>query len=95
MVLLLLVHHLLQNGLKESISVIIYISFIKIFKYYDEFCRTLDECLQIKNSDIAQHLSLPPVKLHCSMLAEDAIRAAVMDYKKKSIKQQQNTIEIH
>jgi len=43
----------------------------------------LDEALQIKNSDIASHLNLPPVKLHCSMLAEDAIKAAVDDYKTK------------
>ena len=43
-----------------------------------------DECLEIKNSDIAKHLSLPPVKLHCSMLAEDAIKAAIADYKKKN-----------
>lgn len=39
--------------------------------------------LTIKNSDIAKHLSLPPVKLHCSMLAEDAIKAAVKDWKQK------------
>ena len=45
--------------------------------------RTVDECLTIKNSDIASHLKLPPVKLHCSMLAEDAIKAAVTDYKSK------------
>jgi iron-sulfur cluster assembly enzyme ISCU, mitochondrial len=46
--------------------------------------RTVEECLQIKNSDIASHLKLPPVKLHCSMLAEDAIKAAVKDYKTKN-----------
>ena len=45
--------------------------------------KTVDECLTIKNMDIAAHLKLPPVKLHCSMLAEDAIKAAVDDYKKK------------
>eukprot|EP00163_Fabomonas_tropica_P007512 TRINITY_DN17256_c0_g1_i2.p1 TRINITY_DN17256_c0_g1~~TRINITY_DN17256_c0_g1_i2.p1 ORF type:complete len:154 (+),score=37.46 TRINITY_DN17256_c0_g1_i2:74-535(+) len=45
--------------------------------------KTLDEALGIKNSDIAKHLSLPPVKLHCSMLAEDAIKAAISDYKTK------------
>lgn len=39
--------------------------------------------MNIKNTDIAEHLKLPPVKLHCSMLAEDAIKAAVKDYKKK------------
>lgn len=41
--------------------------------------KSIDEVLTIKNSDIAKHLSLPPVKLHCSMLAEDAIKAAVKD----------------
>lgn len=46
--------------------------------------KKLDECLSIKNTDIAAHLKLPPVKLHCSMLAEDAIKAAVNDYKKKN-----------
>ncbi|CCI48707.1 hypothetical protein ABG067_006722 [Albugo candida] len=45
--------------------------------------RTVDECISIKNTDIASHLKLPPVKLHCSMLAEDAIKAAIKDYKKK------------
>ena len=44
----------------------------------------LDEALAIKNADIASHLNLPPVKLHCSMLAEDAIKAAVKDYKSKT-----------
>ena len=51
--------------------------------------RTLDEVLAIKNSDIASHLKLPPVKLHCSMLAEDAIRAAVADLKAKQDKNKQ------
>ena len=46
--------------------------------------RTLDEALNIKNVDIAEELSLPPVKIHCSVLAEDAIRAAIEDYKSKS-----------
>ena len=45
--------------------------------------KTVDECVQIKNTDIAAHLKLPPVKLHCSMLAEDAIKAAVKDLEKK------------
>ena len=45
--------------------------------------RTLDDVLTIKNQDIAKHLSLPPVKLHCSMLAEDAIKAAVRDIQAK------------
>ena len=48
----------------------------------------VDEVLAIKNTDIAAHLKLPPVKLHCSMLAEDAIRAAVNDWKaKKEVKE--------
>jgi len=45
--------------------------------------KTLDEATRIKNTQIAQELSLPPVKIHCSILAEDAIKAAVADYKKK------------
>ncbi|MDR2015290.1 MAG: Fe-S cluster assembly scaffold IscU [Azoarcus sp.] len=45
--------------------------------------KTLDEALTIKNARIAEELALPPVKIHCSVLAEDAIRAAVADYKKK------------
>jgi nitrogen fixation NifU-like protein len=45
--------------------------------------RTLDEALEIKNTDIVQELALPPVKIHCSVLAEDAIRAAVADLKAK------------
>ena len=45
--------------------------------------KTVEEVLSIKNTDIASHLKLPPVKLHCSMLAEDAIKAAVSDWKKK------------
>ena len=45
--------------------------------------RTLDEAQQIKNSEIATELALPPVKIHCSILAEDAIKAAVADYKEK------------
>ena len=48
--------------------------------------KTVDEVLAIKNSDIAGHFRLPPVKLHCSMLAEDAIRAAVSDLKSKQQK---------
>ncbi len=43
--------------------------------------RTLDEALAIKNSDIAEELALPPVKIHCSILAEDAIKAAVADFR--------------
>ena len=45
--------------------------------------KNVDEALAIKNTEIAKHLSLPPVKLHCSMLAEDAIKAAIADYKSK------------
>ncbi len=45
--------------------------------------KTLDEAALIKNTDIAQELALPPVKIHCSVLAEDAIKAAVADYKAK------------
>jgi len=47
--------------------------------------KTLDEAGAIKNSDIAEELALPPVKIHCSILAEDAIKAAIKDYKEKSI----------
>ena len=46
--------------------------------------RSIEDVLAIKNSDIAGHLKLPPVKLHCSMLAEDAIKAAVKDYATKN-----------
>jgi nitrogen fixation NifU-like protein len=45
--------------------------------------KTVDEALAIKNTDIVAELSLPPVKIHCSVLAEDAIKAAIGDYKKK------------
>jgi Fe-S cluster assembly scaffold IscU len=46
--------------------------------------RTVDDALGIKNTDIVKELSLPPVKIHCSVLAEDAIRAAIGDWKKKN-----------
>src|ERR1700722_4222460 len=46
--------------------------------------KTVDEALEIKNTDIVNELSLPPVKIHCSVLAEDAIKAAIGDYKKKT-----------
>jgi nitrogen fixation NifU-like protein len=46
--------------------------------------KTLDEAAEIKNTEIAQHLALPPVKIHCSVLAEDAIKAAVADYRGKA-----------
>ncbi len=45
--------------------------------------KSLDEAAQIKNTDIAQELALPPVKIHCSILAEDAIKAAIADYKQR------------
>lgn len=45
--------------------------------------KTVDQAMAIKNTDIAEELALPPVKIHCSILAEDAIKAAVADYKKK------------
>src|SRR6516225_6553521 len=45
--------------------------------------KTVDEALAIKNTDIVRELSLPPVKIHCSVLAEDAIKAAIGDWKKK------------
>jgi nitrogen fixation protein NifU and related proteins len=47
--------------------------------------KTLDEARAIKNTDIAEELALPPVKIHCSVLAEDAINAAIADYKKKHV----------
>ena len=47
--------------------------------------RTVDDALAIKNTDIVKELSLPPVKIHCSVLAEDAIRAAIGDWKKKNV----------
>ena len=46
--------------------------------------KSLDEAQTIKNTDIAQHLALPPVKIHCSVLAEDAIKAAIHDYRQKT-----------
>ena len=45
--------------------------------------RTLDEAMEIKNTQIVEELSLPPVKIHCSVLAEDAIKSAIADYKQK------------
>ena len=45
--------------------------------------KNIEEAVNIKNSSIAKHLRLPPVKLHCSMLAEDAVKSAVMDFKRK------------
>ena len=47
--------------------------------------KTLDQALDIKNTHIAEELALPPVKIHCSVLAEDAIRAAISDYRSKNV----------
>ncbi|XP_077377631.1 iron-sulfur cluster assembly enzyme ISCU [Festucalex cinctus] len=52
--------------------------------------KSIDEALRIKNTDIAKELCLPPVKLHCSMLAEDAIKAALSDYRIKQNKEEQS-----
>jgi len=51
--------------------------------------KTLAEASQIKNSQIAEELALPPVKVHCSVLAEDAIKAAISDFKKKNVHQEE------
>src|SRR5579864_4008882 len=48
--------------------------------------KTIDEAETIRNTDIARHLALPPVKIHCSVLAEDAIKAAIADYRSKTAK---------
>ena len=53
--------------------------------------KTVEEAAQLKNSQIAEELALPPVKIHCSILAEDAIKAAVEDYKKRH----ENTAQSH
>jgi len=50
--------------------------------------KTLEEASKIKNSDIAEELALPPVKVHCSVLAEDAIKAAISDFKEKNSQEQ-------
>ena len=50
--------------------------------------KTLDEASEIKNSEIAEELALPPVKVHCSVLAEDAIKAAISDFKQKNTREQ-------
>ena len=52
--------------------------------------KTLEEAESIKNTQIAHHLSLPPVKIHCSVLAEDAIKAAIADYRKKKAENASN-----
>lgn len=53
--------------------------------------KTLDDAGQIKNTDLAQELALPPVKIHCSVLAEDAIKAAIKDYNQKRVTNDDNT----
>jgi len=55
--------------------------------------KTLDEAMAIKNTQIVEELSLPPVKIHCSVLAEDAIKAAIADYKKKSGVEAEQTVK--
>lgn len=55
--------------------------------------KTPDQALEIKNTDIVRELSLPPVKIHCSVLAEDAIKAAVSDYKKKRATSDEPAVE--
>ena len=54
--------------------------------------KTVDQALAIKNTDIVAELSLPPVKIHCSVLAEDAIKAAITDYKKKQSEAKGDTV---
>ena len=57
--------------------------------------KTLDQAAALKNSQIAEELALPPVKIHCSILAEDAIKAAVDDYKKKHLTPQAAAQAVH
>ena len=54
--------------------------------------KSVDEALAIKNTEIVQELALPPVKIHCSVLAEDAIKAAIADYKAKDMKRAPETV---
>jgi len=54
--------------------------------------KTVDEALAIQNTEIVNELSLPPVKIHCSVLAEDAIKAAIQDYKKKQVSNQPQSV---
>jgi len=56
--------------------------------------RTLDEAASIKNTEIAEELALPPVKIHCSVLAEDAIKAAVMDFRAKHAAERQAAVAV-
>ena len=55
--------------------------------------KTLDEAMSIRNTQIAEELALPPVKIHCSILAEDAIKAAVTDYRKRHVDGEANVAE--
>ena len=57
--------------------------------------KTLDQALEIKNTNIAEELALPPVKIHCSILAEDAIKAAVDDYRKKHVVAEAPQAQVH
>jgi len=60
--------------------------------------KTLDEAKKIKNTDIVEQLALPPVKIHCSVLAEDSIKAAIADYQKKTLEPAQinaKPVDIH
>ena len=57
--------------------------------------QTLDEAMQLKNTDIVEELSLPPVKIHCSVLAEDAIKSAIKDYKQKNGITDEAHVEAH
>src|SRR3954462_4443358 len=54
--------------------------------------KTIDEAETIKNTDIAKHLALPPVKIHCSVLAEDAIKAAIADYRAKLVRKDETKV---
>jgi nitrogen fixation NifU-like protein len=56
--------------------------------------KTVDQALEIKNTDIVNELALPPVKIHCSVLAEDAIKAAISDYKKKQGTRTEETVAV-
>ena len=56
--------------------------------------KTVDEAMEIKNTDIVKELALPPVKIHCSVLAEDAIRAAIGDWKVKNAARQDTTVAV-
>ncbi len=57
--------------------------------------KSIDEAMDLKNTEIAKHLALPPVKIHCSVLAEDAIKAAVRDYKSKHDMLSAEELELH